>query len=79
MAPDGKLRNLRGNSFTLACVNGKVQIVCGVGRKPFGVDSAGGFFIGAVGVVVHCGHPLRRRQFDTLGVEADYQLPDFSL
>lgn len=49
MAPDCKLGNLRRDGFTGARPSGKIQVVGGVSRKPFGVDSAGGFFIGVMG------------------------------
>ena len=79
MAPDCKLCNLRGNRFTVSRASGKIQVVGGVGRKPFGVDSAGGFSIGGVGVVVHCGHPLHRSQFGALCVQHLHQFAYFGV
>ena len=40
------MRSQRGSGFTLLGAGGKIQVVGGVGGKPFGVDSAGGFLIG---------------------------------
>jgi hypothetical protein len=76
VAAHSKLGNQCCKGFAIARVSGKI-IGGGLSGKPFGVDSAGGFFIGGVGLVVHCGHPLHRCQFGALRVQHLHQFADF--